>query len=106
MRLIFRQSVLLLAVLCWAGVARAQSTVVGLHRAGDLLFHDPRTVSWLIQDRNAALGTRLSGYADLSSQMPTVGDQQSQGSCVAWSVGYYHMTHNLWLLHHWDVTQT
>jgi alpha-tubulin suppressor-like RCC1 family protein/C1A family cysteine protease len=34
-----------------------------------------------------AMGT-LPATADLSPQMPPVGDQGNQGSCVAWAVGY------------------
>jgi hypothetical protein len=32
----------------------------------------------------------LSSSADLSSQLPPVGDQGRQGSCVAWSTSYYY----------------
>jgi hypothetical protein len=88
-------------------MALAQDADGGLHRAGGLLYHDPRSVSWLIQDRivppTAPRDARLS--VDLSSQMPPVGNQGNQGSCVAWAVGYYHKTHQEWLEHGWDVSQ-
>jgi len=80
----------------------------GLNRAGGLLYRDPRTSRWLIQDRIVP-PPRPSGVlssADLSSQMPPVGNQGSQGSCVAWCFGYYHKTHQEWLEHGWDVSDS
>jgi len=96
---------LLISLFALPGLNPAQA---GLNRAGDLLYRDPRTSNWLIQDRivppATPSGARLS--VDLSSQMPPVGNQLTQGSCVAWSVGYYHKTHQEWLEHGWDVSQT
>ncbi len=39
---------------------------------------------------------------DLSSQLPPVGDQGSQSSCVAWSVGYYYKTWQEGREHRWN----
>ena len=41
---------------------------------------------------------------DLSSQMPPVGDQGSEGSCVAFATAYNHMTHNRWVETHGSVS--
>jgi hypothetical protein len=43
---------------------------------------------------------------DLSGQMPPVGDQGAQGSCLAWATAYYHVTHNQWVEHHWNVNDS
>jgi hypothetical protein len=40
-------------------------------------------------DRLAA-GQPLGASADLSAQLPPIGDQGSQGSCVAWATSYYY----------------
>jgi hypothetical protein len=41
---------------------------------------------------------------DLSSEMPPIGDQGGQGSCVSWSMGYYHRTQLEYRERHWDLT--
>jgi hypothetical protein len=41
---------------------------------------------------------------DLTAQMPPVGDQQSQGSCMSWAVGYYHRTQLEYRERGWDLT--
>lgn len=60
-----------------------------LHRTG-LLYSDPRLNPELTQVFHIPLesGKSLLPAVDLSSQMPPVGDQGSQGSCVAWAMGY------------------
>jgi hypothetical protein len=40
---------------------------------------------------------------DHTSEMPPVGNQGAQGSCVAWAAGYYHKTHNEFKEHGWEV---
>src|SRR5450759_75585 len=35
-------------------------------------------------------GSQIATSVDLSSQLPPVGDQGSQGSCVAWATSYYY----------------
>lgn len=47
---------------------------------------------------------RLATSVDLTSKMPPVGDQGSQGSCVAWATGYYYKTFHEGLQHGWDLT--
>jgi Papain family cysteine protease/Family of unknown function (DUF5719)/IPT/TIG domain/Divergent InlB B-repeat domain len=37
-------------------------------------------------------GAPLAASADLSSQLPPIGNQGSQGSCVAWATSYYYKT--------------
>jgi len=40
---------------------------------------------------------------DHSAEMPPVGNQGAQGSCVAWAHGYYQKTHTEFLEHRWNV---
>ncbi len=35
----------------------------------------------------------LPSYVDNSAGLPPVGNQQSQGSCTCWAIGYYHATY-------------
>jgi hypothetical protein len=92
-------------VLVVSGAGRA---VAATYRAGDLLYRNPRTSKWLIQDRILPPAKSLgSPFAvDLTAQMPPVGNQANQGSCVAWAMGYYHKTHTEWLEHHWNDSLT
>jgi len=76
-----------------------------LHPCG-LKFSDPRQNRNLIQVSSLTLKagpTALPITTDLSSQMPPVGNQGSQGSCVGWAMGYYHKTHTEWIEHGWDI---
>jgi len=41
---------------------------------------------------------------DLTSEMPPVGNQGSQGSCASWSIAYYHRTQLEYRERHWDLT--
>lgn len=98
----------LLLFLVVIGYSSAQQS---LHRAGGLLFQDPRLVAGMAEVTAVSV---LPGAAcadsvdavDLSSQMPPVGNQGSQGSCVAWSVGYYHWSHTQYKDYGWDLSQT
>jgi hypothetical protein len=75
-----------------------------LHRTG-LLYRDPRLNPEIKQVLDIPLesGKSLLPAVDLSSQMPPVGNQGSQGSCVAWAMGYYHKTHTEWREQGWNV---
>jgi hypothetical protein len=79
-----------------------------LHPAGGLLFEDPHGVPGLtvLDDVQAAPTTALVSAVDLSNEMPPVGDQQYQGSCVAWAIGYYDKTHAEKADNGWDVSTT
>ncbi len=44
--------------------------------------------------------------ADISTNMPPVGDQGTQGSCTAWATGYYYKTYQEWQERTWDVSTT
>ena len=50
-------------------------------------------------------GRSLPSSVNLSSELPPVGDQGSQGSCVAWACGYYQKTHSEKKFEHtsWDL---
>ena len=75
-----------------------------LHRTG-LLYEDLRLNPELKQVTDIPLmaGKSLLESVDLSSQMPPVGNQGAQGSCVGWAVGYYHKTHTEWREHGWNI---
>ena len=101
-----RYFVLLAALLLVQAVAQAEP----LHPCG-WIRDDPRTAPWMIEDKlvPVAPGSQPADATlsvDLSSQMPPVGNQGSQGSCTAWAIGYYQKTHYEWLEHKWDISQT
>ena len=75
-----------------------------LHRTG-LLYEDPALIPGIKQVTYIPLaaGKSLLESVDLSSQMPPVGNQGAQGSCVGWAVGYYHKTHTEWREQGWNV---
>jgi hypothetical protein len=77
-----------------AGLSEAKK----LHPAGGLLFQDPHAVPGLkVLDEfpvsRDGPTTEVPSAIDLASEMPPVGDQGNQNSCVAWAVGYYDKTH-------------
>ncbi|GEM_PF-6723535 len=45
----------------------------------------------------------LPPSVDLTGQLPPVGDQGRQNSCVAWSTGYYYKSFHEGLEHSWDL---
>jgi hypothetical protein len=90
-----------------AGLSEAKK----LHPAGGLLFQDPYTMPGLkvldeFDKLPASLGPTSSAPSavDLTSEMPPVGDQGNQNSCVAWAVGYYDKTHIEYIEHYYDPT--
>ncbi len=66
-----------------------------LHPAGGLIFVDPYTVPGfkVMPASQAMLAEPPPSAEDLTSEMPPVGDQGTQNSCVAWAAGYYDKTH-------------
>ncbi len=57
--------------------------------------------------RSMSLGLTLSSSVDLSAQLPPVGNQGSQGSCVAWATSYYYKTWSEKREHTgWNLTNT
>jgi hypothetical protein len=87
--------VLLIAIA--SGVSSDQQYGMGL------IFSDPRNSPFLVEAPPVAIDG-LPAAVDLSSQMPPVGNQGAQGSCVAWAFGYYHKTHTEWVEHGWNVS--
>jgi len=76
-----------------------------LHPAGGLLFVDPYTVpGFKLLDQCPRLRgmsfAELPGAVDMTADMPPVGDQGRQNSCVAWAAGYYDKTH-VEYIEHW-----
>lgn len=49
---------------------------------------------------------RPMATADISANMPPVGNQGAQGSCTAWAVGYYYKSYQEGQEHGWDLTST
>ena len=43
---------------------------------------------------------------DNSANMPSVGNQGIQGSCVAWAAGYYYKSYQAWQDYHWNITDS
>ncbi|MBN2465999.1 hypothetical protein JXD38_10305 [candidate division WOR-3 bacterium] len=89
---------LCLAVVVLLASGAALSEAAKLHPAGGLLYQDPYTVPGLkvVEKLPASLlGTITAAPSalDWSSEMPPVGDQGNQNSCVAWAMGYYDKTH-------------
>jgi len=74
-----------------AGLSEAKK----LHPAGGLLFVDPYTVPGfkVLPVSQGAPTAAPPSAVDLTSEMPPVGDQGDQNSCVAWADGYYDKTH-------------
>jgi hypothetical protein len=74
-----------------------------LHRTG-LLFEDVSKSASLRKAEPKTILYKLSSYVDNSAHLPPVGDQGSQGSCVAWAVGYYYKTYQEWQDYGWSLT--
>jgi len=101
LKVYYRSLVLLAVSFLYQATAQAEP----LHPCG-WIRDDPRTAPWMVEDKSVPAPRRLGVSVDLSSQMPPVGNQGSQGSCTAWGVGYYQKTHDEWREHGWDVSQT
>jgi len=87
---------LAVAVLLAAGADLSEAPK--LHPAGGLLFVDPYTVPGLkmLDEHTIPRGGPTAAppsEIDLTSEMPPVGDQGDQNSCVGWAAGYYDKTH-------------
>jgi alpha-tubulin suppressor-like RCC1 family protein len=98
---------LLISVIIIGGAAFAEDGKPA--RKMGLIFSDPtkdphaKQVVKYLPKGPAILGPNPSNV-DLSSHMPPVRNQGSQGSCVGWSVGYYYKTYQEWLDYGWDVS--
>ena len=86
-----------IAVFALLAAGAGLSEAPKLHPAGGLVFVDPYTVpGYKVLDESTILpnpGPALESSVDLSSEMPPVGDQGIQNSCVGWAAGYYDKTH-------------
>jgi hypothetical protein len=92
----------MLSVLCAAG-AHARTVRGGLLHQ-DLSKAAPANEVKSIPPRLGCLDYHELAQVDLSSEMPPIGDQGGQGSCVSWSMGYYHRTQLEYRERHWDLT--
>jgi len=88
---------LTVAVLLVSGAELSQATK--LYPAGGLLFVDPLTVPGfkILAPSNDPTAALPPPSTDFSSEMPPVGAQGAQNSCVAWAAGYYDQTHMEWV---------
>ncbi|MBA7516841.1 Outer membrane protein assembly factor BamB [subsurface metagenome] len=68
------------------------------------LYQNPREISWLIEDKTDGKKFDQPPAVDHSSNMPPVGNQGAQSSCVAWATGYYYKTYQEWLEHDWSIS--
>lgn len=93
-------------VLLAAGAGLSESP--RLHPAGGLLFVDPLTVPGVkvLPASRFALALAPPSAVDLTSEMPPVGDQGVQNSCVAWAKGYYDKTHVEYIEHYYGLMDT
>jgi len=69
---------------------------------GECIREDADTIPW-IRYAKVTIKDTLPPAVDLSSFMPPVGDQSSQGSCTAWATGYYAKSFYEWKEHRWDL---
>jgi hypothetical protein len=79
------------------------------HRMGLLPQDISKEISrnpMIIRVEPKAVPYGLSSYADNSANMPPVGDQGIQGSCVAWAAGYYYKSYQAWQDYHWSITDS
>jgi len=96
----------LVALLCavmMSAVVQARTYRGGLIYA-DLSKAAPANQVKSIQVKSGRLSFRDMAQVDLSDEMPPVGDQGGQGSCVSWALGYYHRTQLEYRERHWDLT--
>lgn len=56
-----------------------------------------------IKQAQISVSSRLPSVIDHSPNMPPVGDQGQQGSCVGWAVGYYYKTYQEFEDYGWSV---
>ena len=98
----------LTVVLCCCVLFGAASARAGLHRLGfvpsDLDKVAPAHEAKSVPVAAGAPSFRGVLHADLTNEMPPVGDQGAQGSCASWSITYYHRTQLEYHERHWDLT--
>ncbi len=85
--------------LLYAGEVRDETGTV---RKFGALNQNPRDIPWLIECPAAAANLLSRQYVNHRPNMPPVGNQGSQGSCVAWANAYYYKTYQEWLEHGWS----
>ncbi len=98
-------SKVLLGLLC---LCVAAAVVQARAFRGGLLYQDlskvaPQNEVKSIRPRLGCLDYRELSQVDLSAEVPPIGDQAGQGSCVSWSLGYYHRTQLEYRERHWNM---
>lgn len=74
-----------------------------VHRTG--LLPEPSLPAWILPAPQVSHVEGLDESCDNSAHLPPIGNQGSQGSCVAWAAGYYLKTYQEWEERGWSVTQ-
>jgi outer membrane protein assembly factor BamB len=87
------------SVFVWA------QTIVNSEEHGlGLLYEDLSTIPWFIKAEYDPTRLDPPPSIDHSADMPPVGNQGGQGSCVAWGVGYYYKTYHEWVERQWSLS--
>lgn len=60
--------------------------------------------NWIIPSPPVHLEREYRNAVDFSQNFPPILSQGGQGSCVAWSSGYYYKSYQEWQEHGWDLT--
>lgn len=78
----------------------------GTLRKFGALYQNPRDIHWLVECPPARANPQSRQYVNHRPNMPPVGNQGSQGSCVAWANAYYYKSYQEWLEHGWSYADT
>ncbi len=73
-----------------------------LHPTG--MLYESEMPDWMQPSPVIPLLNPAEDSCDNSAHLPPVGNQGSQGSCVAWAAAYYYKTYEEWEERGWDVT--
>jgi len=76
------------------------------YRVGGVVWGDLTKIPWIKEAKMEGKLEDLPVAVDHSANMPPVGNQGTQASCIAWAFGYYYKTYQEWLEHSaegWDV---
>ena len=95
-----RIMILILCILTFNFVMSAENFGTGW------LMNNPENVPHMKLNNDIEATKALPERVINTEGLPPVGNQQSQGSCVAWATGYYYKTYQEWQEHGWDVTDT
>ncbi len=98
----------LVVVLCCVVVLGAGTVRAGEHRTG-LIYEDLNKIAPEHKIMSVPVATGARSFrdvpqVDLSAEVPPIGNQGNQGSCVSWATAYYHRSQLEYRERHWDLT--